>query len=129
MPACSFDYAIIRVVPSVERGEFVNAGVVVFSREKRYLGAQVELDRGRIQALAPTADLDAIEQHLEVFPLLARGGKDAGPLGELTQAERFHWMTAPRSTIIQVSPVHSGCSDDPAAELEQLMATMVRPPQ
>ena len=126
--ACSFDYAVIRVVPHVERGEFVNAGVVVFSREKRYLAARVHLDRARLLAMAPDIDLESVQAHLDVLPALAEGGKAGGPLGELTQAERFHWLTSPRSTVIQTSPVHSGWSENPAAELDRLMATMVLPP-
>lgn len=130
MPAASsFDYAIIRVVPHVERGEFVNAGVVLFSREKRFLGARVRLDPARLKAIAPECDPAEFATHLELFPLLAEGGPAAGPLGALTQAERFHWMTAPRSTVIQPSPVHSGASEDPAAELDRLMATMVELPK
>lgn len=127
--ASSFDYAILRVVPHVERGEFVNAGVVLFSREKRFLGAKVRLDAARLRAIAPDCDPAEFSAHLEVFPVLAEGGAAAGPLGSLTQAERFHWMTAPRSTVIQPSAVHSGASDDPAAELDRLMAAMVEAPR
>jgi hypothetical protein len=130
MPArSSFDYAIIRVVPLVERGEFINAGVVVFCRTRRFLDARIELDRRRLAALAPGhVDPDDIQRLLDHIPLVCAGGKAAGPIGELPQTERFHWIVAPRSTIIQTSPVHSGFSADPAEALDHLMATMVRLP-
>jgi hypothetical protein len=129
MPALSsFDYAIVRVVPRVERGEFINAGAIVFCRTRRFLGARVELDLVRLAALAPDLDPAAIQRHLDVIPLVCAGGKAAGPIGQLPQAERFHWLIAPRSTIIQTSPVHSGRCADPAEALEHLLETMVRPP-
>lgn len=128
MPALpSYDYAVIRVVPRVEREEFVNAGVILFCRTRRFLQARVELDRQRLLALAPCLDLAAVERHLATIPRLCEGGEAAGPLGRLGLAERFHWLVAPRSTIIQPSPVHSGLCADPAAALEHLLATMVRP--
>ncbi len=131
MPArSSFDYAIIRVVPRVERGEFINAGVILFCRTRRYLAARIELDVPRLLALAPEAerDLAAIEQHLDAIPVICAGGAAAGPIGALSQAERWHWLVAPTSTIIQPSPVHSGLCTEPAAMLEHLLATMVRSP-
>ncbi len=131
MPArSSFDYAIIRVVPRVERGECMNAGVILFSRTRRYLAARIELDVPRLLALAPEAerDLAAIEQHLDAIPVICAGGAAAGPIGALSQAERWHWLVAPTSTIIQPSPVHSGLCTEPAVMLEHLLATMVRPP-
>lgn len=124
----SFDYAIIRVVPRVERGEFVNAGVILFCRTRRFLAAQVELDEARLLALAPDCDLPAVQQQLATIPLICAGGPESGPIGALPLAERFHWLVAPRSTVIQTSPVHSGICTDPAAALERLVATMVRPP-
>lgn len=128
MPArSSFDYAIVRVVPRVERGEFVNAGVVLFCRTRRFLAARIELDRARLAALAPWLDLSEIEQHLAIFPLVAAGGPQGGPIGLLPQADRFHWLVAPRSTIIQVSPAHAGLCDDPEAALEELVDVLVRP--
>lgn len=123
----AFDYAIVRVVPRVERGEFINAGAILFCRPRRFLAARVELDHARLLALAPEADLAEIERHLEAIPMVAAGGPAAGPIGRLTQAERFHWLTAPRSTTVQPSAVHSGLCGDPAAALDHLLATMVRP--
>lgn len=131
MPArSSFDYAIVRVVPRVERGEFINAGVILFCRTRRYLAARIELDVPRLLALAPEVerDLTAIEHHLEIIPLVCAGGASAGPIGLLSQAERWHWLVAPTSTIIQPSPVHCGLCTDPDAMLDHLLATMVRPP-
>jgi hypothetical protein len=124
----SFDYAIIRLVPRVERGECINAGVVVFCRTRRFLDARVELDAPRLAALAPDLDPDTVRRHLETFPLVCAGGPAAGPLGLLSQAERFHWLVAPRSTIIQPSPVHSGLCDEPAEALDDLLARLVRRP-
>ncbi|HEX9401970.1 MAG TPA: DUF3037 domain-containing protein [Anaeromyxobacter sp.] len=127
MPAQrSFDYAIIRVVPRVEREEFVNAGVILFCLERDFLGARVELDAARVHALSPGADLATIEEHLAAIPRIAAGGEGSGPIGRLTLRERFHWLVAPRSTVIQVSPVHSGLCDDPERALEVLMDRMVR---
>jgi hypothetical protein len=120
----SFDYAIVRVVPRVERGEFINVGVILFSRTRRFLDACVEVDRARLAALAPASfDLDRLEANLALIPAIARG---AGPIGALPLADRFHWLTAPRSTVVQTSPVHCGQSSDPAAALERLMGLMVR---
>jgi hypothetical protein len=124
--AHSFDYAVVRVVPRVDREEFVNAGVIVFSLTCQYLAARVELDAERVRALAPDADLAVIQEHLASVPRIAAGGDGTGPIGRLELRERFHWLVAPRSTIIQVSPVHSGLTDNPEATLEQLMDRMVR---
>ena len=123
---CSFDYAVVRVVPRVERGEFVNAGVILFCSTREFLDARVELNAQRLLALAPDIDVPLIQSHLEVIPRLCRGGKDAGPIGELSQRERFHWLVAPRSTVIQISPVHSGVGDDPVAALQGLFEKLVR---
>lgn len=131
MPArSSFDYAIVRVVPRVERGECINAGVILFSRTRRYLAARIELDVSRLLAFAPEAerDLATIQHQLETIPLICAGGAVAGPIGVLSQAERWHWLVAPTSTVIQPSPVHSGLCTDPASMLEHLLATMVRTP-
>ncbi|HEX9056104.1 MAG TPA: DUF3037 domain-containing protein [Ktedonobacterales bacterium] len=122
----SFDYAIIRVVPRVEREEFVNVGAIVFCRERAYLGARIELIPARLLALWPDADLAEIQEHLDVIPRVCEGGAEAGPIGELSQAERFHWLVAPRSTVVQTSPVHSGLCTDPDSLLDHLIATMVR---
>jgi hypothetical protein len=129
MPALhSYDYALVRVVPRVERGEFVNVGVVLFSRSRRYLCAKIEVDRERLLALAPELDLAEIEEYLAAIPRVCLGGEEAGPIGRLSPAERFHWLVAPRSTVIQPSPVHSGLSADPEAALEDLMNDLVRKP-
>lgn len=126
MPPSPFQYAIVRVVPQVERGECVNAGVVLFCRPRRFLAARVELDEARVRALAPGADLDAVRGHLDALIRIAAGDEQAGPIAALPASERFHWLVAPSSTMIQCSPVHTGLSDDPEAELEHLMARLVR---
>jgi len=122
----SFDYAIVRLVPRVDREEFINAGVVLFCLDKRFLDALVELDEARLLSLAPEVDLAVVRSHLEALPRICRGGAEAGPIGQFPQKERWHWLVAPRSTILQVSPVHSGMCEDPAQALEHLMETMVR---
>jgi len=121
----SYDYAILRVVPRVEREEFVNAGVVLFCLERDFLDARVALDRERVKALFPDADLALLEEHLAVVPRICEGGPAAGPIGKLTRRERFHWLVAPRSTIVQVSPVHVGLCEDPAKALEDVFGRMV----
>ena len=123
----SFDYAIVRVVPRVDRGEFINAGAIVFCKTLTYLAAAVALDTERLSALAPHADVEEIAAALALVPRLAAGEPSAGPVAQLSPAERFHWLVAPRSTITQTSPVHSGLCADPALELERLMRTCVRP--
>lgn len=129
MPAPnSFDYAVVRVVPRVEREEFINVGVILYCLTKGFLGARVELDEARLQALSPEVDLELVRGHLESIPRLCKGGRAAGPLGQLSQKERFHWLVAPRSTMIQTGPVHSGLCEDPAGALEHLLNRMVRPP-
>jgi len=123
---CSPDYAVIRAVSRAERGEFLTAGVILFCSTKEFLDARIGLDGARLMALAPDVDLPLVENHLDVIPRLCRGGADAGPIGALTQRERFHWLVAPRSTMIQLSPVHSGVGPDPAAALEALFEKLVR---
>jgi hypothetical protein len=122
---CAFDYAIVRVVPRVERGEFINAGVILFCSTQSYLDARIALDRERLSALAPSLDLALVENHLGVIPIVCRGGLDAGPIGELPQRARFHWLVAPRSTIIQTSPMHSGVHSSPEVALEGLFRKLV----
>lgn len=130
MPAPdTYDYAIVRVVPKVEREEFVNAGAIVSCPARKFLEARIELDERRLLALDPGADLTAIRAHLATIPAICAGGDEAGPIGKLSQRERFLWLIAPRSTVIQISPVHTGACADPAALLERLLATMVRTPQ
>lgn len=127
MPATlSFDYAVLRVVPRVEREEFVNAGVILFCLERDFLEARVEIDRARVLALFPGADLGLIEEHLLAVPRICAGGEGSGPIGKLSRRERFHWLVAPRSTVLQVSPVHSGLCEDPERALEHLMDGIVR---
>lgn len=121
----SYDYAIIRVVPRVERGEYINAGVILFCRTRGFLGALVSLDEARLLALAPDIDLEAVREQLHLFSLLAAGDPAAGSIARLSRAERFHWLVSPRSTIIQTSPVHCGLCDDPQDALQHLLKTMV----
>jgi hypothetical protein len=123
----TYDYAIIRVVPKVEREEFINVGVVVSCPIRGFLEARIELDESRLLAVDPTLDVETIRAHLATFPLVCAGGEQAGPMGRLSQRERFHWLVAPRSTIIQTSAVHTGRCKDPLAVLERLLDTMVRP--
>jgi len=125
VPPSPFQYAIVRVVPRVERGECVNAGVVLFCRPRRFLAARVALDVARLRAIAPDVDLDGVRGHLGAVERIAAGDPGAGPIAALAASERFHWLVAPSSTIIQCSPVHTGLSDDPAAELEHLVAQLV----
>lgn len=121
-----YQYAVIRVVPRVERGESLNAGVVLLCRPQRFLGARMALDEARLAAIAPDCDPAAIRAHLDAIEAIARGDDAAGPIARLSQAERFHWLVAPSSTIIQPSEAHTGLTDDPAAALEHLVATLVR---
>ncbi len=125
MPPSPFQYAIVRVVPLVERGECLNAGVVLFCRPRKFLEARIALDEERLRAIAPGADLPAIRAHLDAFARVAAGDPAAGAIAELPASERFHWLVAPSSTMIQCSPVHTGLSDDPAAELDHLVARLV----
>lgn len=129
MPALSsFDYAVVRVVPRVEREEFLNAGVILYCLTRRFLGARVALDERRLAALWPEADAALVREHLASIPRVCEGGKAAGPIGQLPQKERFHWLVAPRSTILQTGPVHSGLCREPEEALERLMDRMVRVP-
>ena len=121
----SFDYAVVRVVPRVEREEFVNAGVIVFCLDQDFLGARVHVDESRLKALWPELDIDLVRQHLEAFPKVCAGDPAAGPIARLTRRERFHWLVAPRSTIIQVSPVHSGLCETAEQSLEQLFRRLL----
>lgn len=124
MPA-SFDYALVRIVPRVEREEFINSGVIVFCLERQFLEARVAVEEARLLALWPTLEIELVRPHLEAIPKICAGDLSAGPIARLTQRERFHWLVAPRSTIIQVSPVHSGICDDPALMMEQLFRSSV----
>lgn len=129
MPApVSFDYAVIRVVPRVEREEFVNAGVILFCFQRDYLAVRIDpgepLQRA-IRALWPETDLDLLRQHLEALPRIATGDPEGGPVARLTQRERFHWLVSPRSTVIQISPVHVGLCEEPEKALDAIFRRMV----
>lgn len=124
-----FSYAILRVVPRVERGECFNAGVVLFCRQRGFLGVKVGLDEHRLAALAPDVPAEEVQGHLEALVRVAAGGPEGGAIGELPPSERFGWLVAPSSTIVQPSEVHTGLSGDPAATLEQLYAELVEPVQ
>jgi Protein of unknown function (DUF3037) len=123
----TYEYAVIRVVPRVEREEFINVGVIVLCAAKKFIEARIELDERRLMAIDSTMDVESIRAHLASISAICNGGEQAGPIGLLTPSERFHWLVAPRSTIIQTSPVHTGRCKDPAAVLERLLDTMVRP--
>ena len=122
-----YDYAIIRVLPKVDRGEFINVGVILSCPDQDFLQAHIVFDEKRLLALDPTADIDTIREHLAAISTICAGGADAGPIGQLTKRERFHWLVAPRSTVIQTSSVHTGYCTDPVRVLEHLVDTMVRP--
>jgi hypothetical protein len=122
----TYDYAIVRVVPRVERGEQVNVGVILSCVDGDFLAARIELDPARLRALDPALDLDAIQAGLDAITTVCAGGPAAGPIGALPPRGRFRWLVSPRSTVIQMSPVHTGRTTDPAAALERLLDTMVR---
>ncbi|HVT96558.1 MAG TPA: DUF3037 domain-containing protein [Acidobacteriaceae bacterium] len=123
----SFDYAILRVVPRVERQEFINAAVIVFCPEKRYLDARVHLDAARLRALWPDIDLELIRDHLDAVLRICQGEAGAGPIARLSQRERFHWLISPRSTIIQPSPVHTGVCEETEGLLDRLAKQFLLP--
>ena len=123
-----FQYAMVRIVPRVERGEAVNAGVVLFCRPKRFLGARTELDEALLAALAPGCDPAEVRAQLDTLEAVADGRPEGGRVATLPQSERFHWLTAPASTIVQSSAVHTGLTDDPAGELERLFDELVSRP-
>jgi hypothetical protein len=123
---CSYDYAVIRVVPRVDREEFMNVGVIISCPAKDFLEARIEMDEARLLAFAPQVDLEAVRAHLTSIPRICTGGPDAGPIGQLSPRERFHWLVAPRSTIIQTSRVHSGRCTEPQPVSEHLLDRMVR---
>jgi hypothetical protein len=122
----TYDYAIVRVVPRVERGEFVNAGIIMSCDVERILAAGIDLDEKALLALDGGVDLEAVRRALAVIPVICAGGSDAGPIGRLSARERFHWLVSPKSTIVQTSPVHTGRCDDLAAALDHLMQRMIR---
>jgi hypothetical protein len=123
----AFAYAIVRVVPRIERGERFNAGVVLFCRQRDFLAARVALDTARLTVLAPDVDESEVRSHLDALVMVAAGDPDGGPMAALPPSERFGWLVAPSSTVLQPSEVHTGLSDDPARTLEQLFAELVGP--
>lgn len=122
----TYDYAVVRVVPRVERGEFVNAGIILSCDVERILLAAIELDEKALLAIDSHVDLGLVRSVLQSIPAICAGGETAGDIGKLSARERFHWLVAPRSTIVQTSPVHAGQCAEPAAALDHLMRTMVR---
>ncbi|MCU1327163.1 MAG: hypothetical protein JWN34_2533 [Bryobacterales bacterium] len=124
-PNLTFDYAIVRVVPRVERGEFVNAGVILFCLSRKLLLSKFAVDEAKLRALSPTIDIDSVHQHLAALQRICAGDPDAGPVAQLSVRERFHWLVAPRSTMIQTSPVHSGLCDSPEHALLRLFQSLV----
>ena len=123
----AFEYAVLRVVPRVERGESMNAGVLLYCQARSFLGARVHLDRDRLRALDPAADADAVEHALRTAAGVCEGGDAAGPAGGEDPGRRFRWLTAPRSTVVQPGPVHTGLTADPGAELDRLLGVLVLP--
>ena len=124
-----FQYALLRVVPRVERGEFINAGVVLYCQDARFLDARVHLDPERLHALDPNIDPETVRAHLEVARRVCEGGPEAGTVGLLPPGQRFGWLVAPRSTVVQPSPVHTGFAEDPEEAIEHLLRVMVRAPE
>ena len=120
-----FEYAVVRVVPDVEREEFVNAGLILFARERRYLRARTRLDADALEAIHPGCDVEALGAQLHLLERIASGDVAAGPFNDMDQSKRFHWLTTPRSTLIQPGPLHAGTTDDPAATFEHLWDTLV----
>ena len=124
----TYDYAVIRVVPRVERGEFVNVGILLSRQRPPFLQARIHLDAARVLALDPGADIETIQRHLDAIPAICNGAAGSGPIGQLPLRARFHWLTATRSSIIQTSPIHSGQCTEPELAIERLLARMVLPP-
>ena len=122
----TYDYAVIRVVPRVDRGEQINVGVILSCADTDFLDARIEVDEALLRAIDPAIDMAAVRANLDVIPAVCRGGAEAGPIGELPARARFRWLVAPRSTIIQPSAVHTGRTTDPVACLEHLMGRIVR---
>ena len=129
MPRDAFEFAILRVAPRVERGELVNVGVVLFCRTRRFLGVRVALEERQVaalRALDPAVDLEAVRAHLTSIQAILAGDAAAGPIAALDAPERFRWVTAPSSTVIQPSDVHGGVTDDPQASLDELFEKLAR---
>jgi Protein of unknown function (DUF3037) len=126
---CSFEYAVVRVVPRVDREEFVNVGAALYCRERGHLEARIELDEARLRALAPDADVALVRRHLDAIARLCAGGPGAGAIGALPLAERWRWLVAPRSTIVQTSPAHVGVGEALEAAMERILDQLVRAPR
>jgi hypothetical protein len=122
----TYDYAIVRVVPRVERGEFVNAGIILSCDVERILQARIELDEAALLALDAGVDLELVRKTLATIPAICAGGAETGDIGKLSPRERFHWLVSPKSTIVQMSPVHTGQCSDVTLALEHLMNRMIR---
>ncbi len=126
MPAPnSFDYAIVRIMPRVERGEFINVGLILFCRTQRFLAARIALDQERLAALAPNFQPANVQAYLDLITRICAGGAGSGPIGQMSQAERFHWLVSPRSTVVQTSPIHCGLCTDPQVALTELFERLV----
>lgn len=125
----SFDYAILRVVPLVEREEFVNVGVALFCPDREFLAAKIELDEARALSLFPWLDLELVRAHLEAFERVCAGGAEAGPIGLLPPRERWHWLVNPRSDMLQTSAPHAGLCESPEGAIERLLDVHVRAPR
>jgi hypothetical protein len=123
-----YDYAVIRVVPKVDREEFINAGVILSCPDKNFLQACTNLDEERLKTFSPGTDIELVKTHLDAIKAICAGSSEAGSIGKLSQRERFHWLTSPKSTIIQTSPVHSGYCRDPEEEIKNLVNKMVKLP-
>lgn len=121
----TYEYAILRVVPKVEKGEFMNAGVIIYCLALDFLEARIHLDEPRLLALDPGIDMESVRAYLATIPLICAGGEGSGPIGQLSRRERFQWLVSPRSTMVQTSPVHTGRTSDPAQVLEHLVQRMV----
>jgi hypothetical protein len=121
----SYEYAVVRVVPRVSRDEFVNVGVIVFAKQQKLLQARTHLDEARLRALWSKVDLESVRRHLDAVDRVCAGDTDAGPIARMSQSERFHWLTSPRSTVIQVSPVRTGLAEGADGLLEHLSRELV----
>jgi hypothetical protein len=121
-----FEYAVIRVVPRVEREEFLNAGVILYCQDENFLQVRFSLDKSKLVAISPEADTEEIEKRLDVFDRICQGNTSAGEIGKLSLASRFRWLTATRSTVVQVSPVHPGLCVNAGETLEKLFEELVK---
>ena len=122
----SFDYAVLRIVPRVDREEFLNAGVIVFCLELDFLGSRVQVDPACWKMFCPEIDVELVRSHLEAYPKVCAGEPGAGPIARLSRRQRFHLLSAPRSTVVQVSPVHTGITNEPQKVLNELFEKLVR---